>query len=65
MGCHTWFNNKLDSMPDKDYQKLKETSINNIKNNTIMHCNYDEWVTKVTSWRIDGETKKKFIRLDI
>ena len=62
MGCHTWFNNRLDSMPEKDYQKLKELSLKNINSSTIIDCDYDKWVEKVTSWYIDGETKKEFIQ---
>lgn len=62
MGCHTWFNNSLDCIPDKDYQKLKEISLETINNSTIMKCDYDKWVTTVASWHIDGETKKEFIQ---
>ena len=64
MGCHTWFNNSLDCIPDKDYQKLKEVCIDNINKSTIMNCDYDKWVKTITSWNLDGRTKKKYIQKD-
>jgi len=64
MGCHTLFNNSLDCIPDKDYQKLKEVCIDNINKSTIMNCDYDKWVKTITSWNLDGRTKKKCIQKD-
>lgn len=64
MGCHTWFNNSLDCIPDKDYQKLKEVCIDNLNKSTIMNCDYDKWVKTITSWNLDGRTKKKYIQKD-
>jgi len=65
MGCHTWFSNKLSSMPEKDLAKLKEITLDIINRQTILNVNgHDEWVKKVSSWNIDSEHKKKFMDED-
>jgi hypothetical protein len=29
-----------------------------------MNCDYDKWVKTITSWNLDGRTKKKYIQKD-
>ena len=65
MGCHTWFNNRLDNISEKDLNKLKENTLERIKEQRILKSDsHKDWVETVTKWHIDPDTKREFISED-